>query len=419
MIRLSLIVFFSFLFLPVSARQVTLSPKQIEALFLKQNLELIAGHMDISIADARIAEAKVWDNPELSIGDINFWKRDGSDASGAAVAYPAQFSVELSQLVSLSARRAKLANVEKAGKEITIRQLEEFLRSLKMELRSSIAEIIYLQNSLAVSDRQKRLLEEVVSGYQSQYEMGNVTKNELLRLKTALLVLNGEINATRIEFNTMQGTLRKLLAMDVSEEVVITDDEGVYPSPLTLNPDALVMTALDSRPDLAATVLQSEYHRRDITYQKSLAIPDVSIGVKYDRAGGVWDNFFGIGVGIQIPVFNRNKGAIKTARIKLRQNEVLIEQEQNKVRNEVVKCFENYKATYAFLETSQTNSTQHELDGMLEVYAENLLEKNISIIEYLDFMDSYRLTREMLLQNQKELRLQFEELQFSIGQDIK
>lgn len=288
-----------------------------------------------------------------------------------------------------------------------------------MELRSSIAEIIYLQNSLAVSDRQKRLLEEVVSGYQSQYEMGNVTKNELLRLKTALLVLNGEINATRIEFNTMQGTLRKLLAMDVSEEVVITDDEGVYPSPLTLNPDALVMTALDSRPDLAATVLQSEYHRRDITYQKSLAIPDVSIGVKYDRAGGVWDNFFGIGVGIQIPVFNRNKGAIKTARIKLRQNEVLIEQEQNKVRNEVVKCFENYKATYAFLETSQTNSTQHELDGMLEVYAENLLEKNISIIEYLDFMDSYRLTREMLLQNQKELRLQFEELQFSIGQDIK
>lgn len=116
MIRLSLIVFFSFLFLPVSARQVTLSPKQIEALFLKQNLELIAGHMDISIADARIAEAKVWDNPELSIGDINFWKRDGSDASGAAVAYPAQFSVELSQLVSLSARRAKLPTLKRLAR---------------------------------------------------------------------------------------------------------------------------------------------------------------------------------------------------------------------------------------------------------------------------------------------------------------
>ena len=31
------------------------------------------------------------------------------------------------------------------------------------------------------------------------------------------------------------------------------------------------------------------------------------LGIKYDRAGGVWDNFFGVGIGVQLPVFNRNK----------------------------------------------------------------------------------------------------------------
>jgi hypothetical protein len=419
MIRLSLIAIFSFSFLVISAQSIVLSPKQIEALFLKQNLELVAGQMNISIADAKISEAKVWDNPELSIGDINFWKQRSIDENGKVATYPKQFSVELSQIVSLSARRAKLANVERVDKEITIKQFEELLRSLKMELRSSIAEIIYLQNTLAVVKKQKLLLEEIVSEYRTQYEKGNVTKNELLRLQMALLAVEGETNNTRIEFNAMQKTLKNLLSLDTSTAVSITAEEDNFPAPLSLNADTLIKTALASRPDLEATVLQSEYHRKDITYQKSLAIPDVSIGVKYDRAGGVWDNFFGIGMGIQIPVFNRNKRAIKTARIKLRQNEILILQKQNSVQNEVIRCFENYKIIYTFLDTNMANSTQCELDNMLDVYTQNLLKKNITIIEYMDFMDSYRSAKETFLQNQKELRLQFEQLQFSIGQDIK
>ena len=77
MIRLLLIVFFSFIGVSVPARQIRLSSDQIEAMFLKQNLALIAERMNVSIADAAIAEATVWDNPELSVGDINFWKRRG------------------------------------------------------------------------------------------------------------------------------------------------------------------------------------------------------------------------------------------------------------------------------------------------------------------------------------------------------
>ena len=47
--------------------------------------------MNVWIADAAIAEATVWDNPELSVGDINFWKRRGTDEYGGAVAGPSSF----------------------------------------------------------------------------------------------------------------------------------------------------------------------------------------------------------------------------------------------------------------------------------------------------------------------------------------
>lgn len=420
MIRLLLIVFISFIGVSVPARQIRLSSDQIEAMFLKQNLALIAERMNVSIADAAIAEATVWDNPELSVGDINFWKRRGTDEYGGAVASPKQFSLELSQMVSLSARRIKLAEVEKIDKEITVRQFEELLRSLKMELHISIAELVYLQNLLKVIESRQTLLEKVVAGYRAQYQTGNVTGNELLRLQTALFAVNGEMNEVRIEYNAHQKNIKNLLALEPSVVVIVAEEQVDFPSPLTLDPAMLMETALASRPDLAAAVLRAEYHRKDIVYQKALAIPDISLGVKYDRAGGVWDNFFGVGIGVQLPVFNRNKGAIRSARFRLRQNEILVLQERNNIRNEIIECLENYKAVYSFLEENGVNrSIQSEMDKMPDVYTKNLLMKNISMVEYMDFMDSYHASKEVLLRSRKELRLQFERLQFAIGQTIK
>lgn len=123
------------------------------------------------------------------------------------------------------------------------------------------------------------------------------------------------------------------------------------------------------------------------------------------------DNFFGVGIGVQLPVFNRNKGAIRSARFRLRQNEILVLQERNNIRNEIIECLENYKAVYSFLEENGVNrSIQSEMDKMPDVYTKNLLMKNISMVEYMDFMDSYHASKEVLLRSRKELRLQFETL---------
>jgi len=409
MIKSGLVTLFCFWFATIIAQELTLTPSQIETMFLKQNLELIAGQMNVSIADAAIAEAKVWDNPELSINDINVWE----------AGHEKQFSVELTQMISLSARRAKLANVEKVGKEIAIKQFEELLRGTKLDLRTSIAEIVYMQNALSVIENQKKFLEDVISGYQTQYEKGNVAKNELLRLQIALFAIESEINDTQTEFNTLQKTLKNLLAVEPKTVIVVTEDKSNLPSPVALNLDTLTEIALNSRPDLQIAMLQNEYHKKDIIYQKSLRTPDVSLGVNYDRYGGVWNNFYGLGVGLQIPIFNHNKGAIKTAQIQLKQSELLAEQGQKTLQNEIVESYQNYSNAYVFLERNLKNPALSELDQMLEVYTKNLLSRNISIVEYMDFMDSYRSTKEMLLKSQKDLKLQFEQLQFSVGQDIK
>lgn len=408
MIRYYFLVIMSVVCVHATAQEVRLTAGQIEAMFIEQNLELIAERMNVSIADAAIAQAKVWDNPEFSINDINVWGRDRQK----------QFSLELNQMVSLSARRVKLATVEKVGKEIAIKQFEELLRGLKVELRSSVAEIIYCQKIIDIIEKQKETLENVVAGYQTQYERGNVTKSELVRLQTALFSLEGDINDARTELHALQKTLKNLLSIDPVVVIVVIDTPTSFPSPLELNADKLIETAIASRPDLQVAKLTGEYHRREIAYQKSLAMPDISFGVKYDRYGGVWDNFVGVGVGLQVPLFNRNKGAIKTAQIQLKQSDILVAQGVKTLQNDIMESFQNYVNTYSFVERNLKNPALSELDYLLNIYAKNLLEKNIQIVEYMDFMDSYRSTKEMFLRSQKELRLQFEQLQFSINQDI-
>jgi len=420
MLRYGLLLVCWFSLVIAAAQEKSFTPDQLETMFLKQNLELIAERMNVSIADAAIAEAKVWDNPELSIGNINFWKRNGADENGNPIAYPKEFTVELTQMVSLSARRAKLANVEKVGKQIALSQFEELLRGLKLDLRSSIAELVYLQNIMKVYESQKKLLEDVTATYQTQYERGNISKGELLRLQTALFELEGTINDAQTDFNASQKTLKNLLAIEPSAVIIVVDDNtNSFPSPAAINPNELIETAIASRPDLQTAKLQSEYQKKNITYQKSLTMPDLSLGVNYDRYGGVWDNFWGVSVGFQLPVLNRNKGAIKTAQIQLSQNEALVEQSQKTLQNEVIESYKNYSNTYAFLERNLKNPVLSDLDDMLEIYAKNLIAKNISMVEYMDFMDSYRSTKEMLLNSQKELRLNFEQLRFVVGEDIR
>ena len=56
---------------------------------------------------------------------------------------------------------------------------------------------------------------------------------------------------------------------------------------------------------------------------------------------------------------------------------------------------------------------------MLEIYTRNLIQKNIGMLEYMDFMEVYRTGKKTLFQSENNLTQTFEELQFAIGTDIQ
>lgn len=405
---------------------VTLTSAEIEAIFLKQNLELIAEQMDISLADAAVSQARLWDNPTLSISDLNLWSTKSQRNGEREVIPPlfgsfgrnTEFSIELSQLIQTANKRGKLVRREKVSREMSLRQFEEVLRGLKTELRKSINEVQYLDSYHELLDKQAQSLSLLIQTYRKQVEDGNIAKSELLRLQSILLEIENEMNEVRSEWNGQQKTLKRLLNIDPSSIIRITREDNQMPDPERLVLNELLYVASDYRPDLKLHELQTSYFEKSLAYEKSLRVPDITFSASYDRYGGVWKDFIGFGLSIDLPILNRNQGNIKMARISRDQSQYMVRQYQNVVGQEIAEALSNYITTYDFYRKIEDNPLLQELDVMLEIYSKNLLNRNISMLEYLDFLDAYKSNKQTSLSVSKNVFNQLEELQFAIGIDL-
>ena len=166
------------------AERISLTPQQIETRFLQQNLSLIARQMDIEQADLQIREAKLWENPELSLQQVNLWstssqrREEPIPGIWGDFGKNTQFSVELSQMIQSACKRRRLIQREKINREIVLTEFDETVRSLRTELRKTLSQIRFLQscqNALQLQIDTNRELTEV---YRKQVRSGNIAKNE-------------------------------------------------------------------------------------------------------------------------------------------------------------------------------------------------------------------------------------------------
>ncbi|MFV0312158.1 MAG: TolC family protein [Dysgonomonas sp.] len=408
-------------------KSIKLTTGEVESLFLSNNLQLVATRFDVDIADAAIVQAKLWDNPNLSISDVNLWST-GSQRDGESEVIPplfgsfaknTEFSIELSQLIQTANKRGKLVNREKVSKEIALQEFEEVLRGLKVELRKSVYEIQYSQAYLAILTNQRESLSRLIESHKKQVSQGNIAKNELLRLQSSFLELENEINEVRSDLNEQQKTLKVLLNVDPFTNLEVEENSNPQKSPDSILLARLMELAEESRPDMKLHNLQTQYHEKSLAYEKSLRVPDLTISANYDRYGGVWKDFIGFGVSIDLPFFNRNQGNIRAARISRDQSLYLARQQQNIIQHEVAASYNNYVYTYAFYKKINDDSLLPELDNMLDTYTKNLQNRNISMLEYIDFMDAYRANKQTVLTAKKKVSMQFEELQYTVGTEIR
>jgi len=128
-------------------------------------------------------------------------------------------------------------------------------------------------------------------------------------------------------------------------------------------------------------------------------------------------DFVGLSISSDIPLFNRNKGNIKAAQIESEIKHLEKEQLAVQIQNEV-------SATLQKLQVQEQNLKawdlpfQKQLDKSMQNYVNNLSAKNISLLAFLDFMQAFIQQKRNLLELQEDYLKTSEELKYTIGKDL-
>ena len=399
------------------AQQVagTLTLKEAEQRFLERNLSLIAERYNIDMAQAQVLQAKLFENPVISMEQNVYNRLNGKyfdfGKEGEAV-------VEIEQVIHLAGQRNKQVRLEKINKEIAEYQFEEVMRTLRQELNEKFVEVYFLSKSIAIYEKEVNSLQVLLGGMKIQQEKGNISLMEISRLESMLFSLRKEKNERENDLLTTRGELNLLLNLPEDTQVQLSLDEEVLQQlDLSQLSFADLKAIINERPDQKIARSTVNASRANLKLQKSMAFPEFSVKGNYDRVGNFINDYFAIGVSLSVPIFNRNQGNIKAARFSIQQAGVQQEYAANRADMELFTAYTSLeKATQLYQSTNM--DLERNFEKLITGVNENFTRKNISLLEFIDYYDSYKETCIQLYEIKKNVFLAMENLNTVVGQNV-
>ncbi len=397
---------------------VRMTLAQAESKFTQNNLQLLSARYNISAANAAILQAKLWSNPNISIGQNIYNKSTGRYFDFTKTG---NTDIQLQQLFLLAGKRDKQIRIAETNTRIAENSFYDLLRALKFELRSDFFNVYYLQRSLKFYDETIPSVEKTVSAAESMYSKRSLLLSEVIRLKSLLFSLENDRLNIENEISDAENDLNVMLRDSTSTYVYIIPNinPNVIDS-LNLNKLSLkniLETAAEYRPDYKIASENVKYDKENIALQKAMAVPDVTLGGNYSRNGSYIPDYFGINASIDIPLFNRNQGNISIAKYNMEADIANRELKRIKIKKEIISAFDKAKATdklYKEFDKKFIIEYKELLQGMIANYE----SRNMTLVEFTDFFDSYRSTMIQLIQLQNDRINAFENLNYTTGMDL-
>lgn len=372
-----------------SADTLQLTLPQAEKLFLQNNYQLIAQNYQTDQSRAEIITAKLFDNPTLNLETQLYnsnTKRffETSKTEG-------EYAASVSQLIKLAGKRYKNIQLANAGVKMAEYQYFDLMRTLRFNLRANFYKTYYAQQSAKLYQEQITSLQQLLSASEEQLNAGNIAMKDIIRIKSLVYSLQTEYNALENSIEDMETDLKLMtnikpdanlsLVMDPAAEKNYLIDKTVY--------NNLLDSARNNRADLKLTQSAITFSEKSLMLQKSMAVPDVQFSLLYDLQGSYPNNYVGLGLQIPLPLFNRNQGEIKKAKIAIDAGKNQLSQQEATLENEVFNSYRTAVRTESLYNGFDQNFNT-DFDKLIKEVIKNFKSRNLSLIEFMDFYDSYR-----------------------------
>jgi cobalt-zinc-cadmium efflux system outer membrane protein len=361
---------------------------EAEKMFLDSNLQLLAQRYSIDASKALVIQARLWPNPNFSIGHTLY---SGTLDKFFPLGRNDETTAGLSQLILLAGKRNKQVKLAQENTRLTEFQFFDLLRTLKYTLRTDFFQIYFLRQSAGIYDEEIRALGQVVDAFTQQQGKGYISEKEVIRIKAQLYSFQSEYSDLLNQINGLESELRLVLQARpnffidpaVDSGAITRLDPAQFPLPV------LIDSAYHNRTDLQIARINTNINQLNYNYQRSLAVPDLTLSLGYDEAGSFLYNYYGVGASIDLPFFNRNQGNIKSAKAQIASSRVAQRSTQATVEENVTTSLQKAFAQQKLYRTIDPKFYT-DFQRLLHEVLSNYQKRNISILDFLDFYDSYK-----------------------------
>jgi len=365
-----------------NTRQLTLA--QVDSAFLRNNLLLLAQTYNVEMQKALTLQAKAYPNP-LFTADINAYDPQNEKVFHTGSSGQKAFAIE--QLILLGGKRKAEIELARQNEKVAALELEDLLRNLQYQLHASFFQLNRQRNTLGKFNLQLQLLDTLIASYDRQSKKGNLPPKDVIRLKSVYFKINNEKSELASQYFEQQQSMQMLLQMDEAFDPLITQSE-IEDMTILQDYNNLLAAALENRPDLKLANETEQLALINLKLQKRLAVPDVALNTSYDQRGGAFQNQINVGLNIPLPLWNRNQGNIKAAEYSVKSMDIYQHQKLKEVQSDVMAAWQNLTLSISEYQKIRNYYTD-DFELVFEGVNINFQKRNISILEFVDFFESY------------------------------
>lgn len=377
--------------------------QEAEKIFIQNNLDLIASHYNIDVNKALVRQSKLWDNPMVSTdqnifdnGSHKFFYHSvpqfGVDPNGVG-----QIFIQISQVIKTAHKRGYLINIAEDQTNISQDQFDDLMRNIRYNIHNDMLQLSYYNK------------QEMI--YNNQIMVLSKEKDTTGLLKSIIFGMKNDLVSINISKLTIESELKTLL--NINGDVVIVPQFVYKFKDLTTFSVKVadLYENLDNRPDIKIANDQIKSSIDNLSYQKSLAYPDLTIGTEWDQRSSYAPNYWGLVVSFPLPILNRNQGSIKAARLTIEQQKASLNSVKLKAESDIRLAYKSM-LFYQGLNNSEQLAYSNEDFKSREEAIKNYKNGKISLSDLVLSLGAYKDNRLKVLDQHQNLIKSIETLNF-------
>jgi cobalt-zinc-cadmium efflux system outer membrane protein len=278
---------------------------------LAGNPDLAVTAYDLKAADARITQAGVRLNPELSAELEDFAGTDtvrGIDAL--------QTTLTLSQVIELGDKRARRTNVASIDRELFAVERQAQQLDVLAEVMRRFIDVVEIQEEVTLTQRATAVAQETLTAIAERVRAARSPEAEQSRATIAL-------TRARIEqqqaASALQGARRSLAAVWGSNTPAFTEADAELFELAPSDSFETLTERLKRNPDFLRFATATRLRDAELRLAQAQARSNVNVSLGLRRYEASDD--FGLVAGVSVPIrrFDRNQGAIREAEARVEQ----------------------------------------------------------------------------------------------------